>query len=353
MCRSGAGKLLSAAAVEPPGTVSAAKGRVDRRDIVVIGASAGGIDALRALLRPLEGGFPAALFLVTHLAPGPSRLDDVLAAATSLKVLFAEDGDVIRPGTLLIAPPSRHLILERERILLRRGPRENLWRPAIDVLFRSAAVAFGSRVVGIILSGALDDGASGLKAISQCGGLCIVQSPADASYPDMPEAALGAVPEARVMPIGEIAAALPTIVSQAAPPPPPVPDLIRLEARVAAGDEAATREIEARGGEPTNFNCPECGGPLQRELLPPLRFRCRVGHAFAASSLAEASSQAVESSLWAAIRLLEQRANLDRARIGEELQRGRPVAAAQYRERAAEVTGHARVLREMLTKQPA
>lgn len=331
---------------------SAAKDGVDRRDIVVIGASAGGLDALRALLRPLEAGLPAALFLVMHLAPGPSRLDDVLASGAALKVFFAEDGDAIRPGTLLIAPPGRHLLLERQQILLRRGPRENLWRPAIDVLFRSAAVAFGSRVIGIVLSGALDDGASGLRAVSECGGLCIVQSPADAAYPEMPEAALGAVPEARVMTAAEIAAALPSLTGQPAPPPPPIPELLQLEARVAAGDEAATREIEARG-EPTNLNCPECGGPLSHERGSPLRFRCRLGHAFAASSLAEASRQAVESSLWAAIRLLEQRANLDRARGTEERSRGRPATAAQYQERAAEVTGHARVLREMLTRLPA
>lgn len=246
---------------------------------------------------------------------------------------------------------TRHLILERERVILRRGPRENLWRPAIDVLFRSAAVAFASRVIGVILSGALDDGASGLRAVAQCGGVCIVQNPAEADYLEMPESALRAVPDARVMAAAEIAAALPTLAAEAAPAPSAAPEQIRLEARVAAGDEAATREVEARG-KPTSFSCPECGGPLSREPGRLQRFRCRLGHAFGEATLTKASREVVESSLWAAIRLLEQRANIDRARGGEERDRGRAASAGMYEERAAEVNGHAHVLREMLAKLP-
>lgn len=325
---------------------------MDRHDIIVIGASAGGLAPLKALLAGLDRDFPAALFLVTHLAPGHSRLDEALASCTSLRLRFAEDGDLIRPGSLLIAPVDRHLLLERERVVLRRGPRENLWRPSIDVLFRSAAVAFRSRTVGIILSGALDDGASGLAAIAKCGGVALVQEPTDATFPDMPEAALRAVADARVLGASEMAAAVRDVAAQAAAPPAPVPEVIQLEARVAAGDEAATRELEMRS-ELTNLSCPECGGPLNRSAGESPRFRCRVGHAFAAASLGEASAQAIESSLWAAIRLLEQRAQLDGARVSEERDRGRPAAAASYRQRAAEVTGHAHVLREVLAKLPA
>ena len=149
----------------------------------------------------------------------------------------------------------------------------------------------------------------------------------------------------------QIGAALCDLAVAPAPPAPPAPEQIRLEARVAAGDEEATREIEARG-ELTNLNCPECDGPLSREPGTLLRFRCRLGHAFGAAALGEASRQAVESSLWAAIRLLEQRANLDRARGSEERDRGRVTTAARYQERAAEVSGHAHVLREVLSKLP-
>jgi two-component system chemotaxis response regulator CheB len=325
---------------------------VDRRDIVVIGASAGGLEPLRALVGPLGAAFPAALFLVAHLAPGRSRLVEVVAADTSLGVMFCEDGQAIRHGTLLVAPPDRHLILEPERIRLARGPRENLWRPSIDALFRSAAVAFASRVIAIVLSGALDDGAAGLRAIAQCGGLCIVQRPEDAAYPGMPESALRAVPAAQVMTAAQIAASLPDLVAQAAPAPSPVPEQIRLEARIAAADEQATCEIGARG-EPTNLSCPECGGPLRPEPGMLMRFRCRLRHAFAASSLDEANRRMVESSLWAAIRLLEQRANLDCARGTEERERGRIANAERYQQRAAEAAGHACVLRELLAKLPS
>ena len=325
---------------------------MDRHDIIVVGASAGGLDSLKALLGPLTADFPGSLFFVTHLAPGQSRLDEMLAACTSLRVLFAEDGAVIRPGTLLIAPPERHMLLERERVLLTRGPRENLWRPSIDVLFRSAAVAFRSRAVGVVLSGSLDDGAAGLAAIAGCGGVAIVECPSEAAYPDMPQAALRAVPDARVCKASEIAAILRTLVAEPVREPPPVPEQIILEARVAAGDEAATRELEARG-KATNFSCPECGGPLNREPAGTLRFRCRLGHAYADASLGEASAQVVESSLWAAIRLLEQRANLDRTRGNEERARGRTTSAARYDQRAAEINGHAHVLRQMLRNLPA
>lgn len=324
---------------------------MDRRDIVVIGASAGGFAAVRALLGPLPADFPAAFFLVSHLPRGPSRLAQVLGNASRLRVRFAEDGDLPAPGTLSIAPPDRHLLLQRQRVVLSSGPKENLWRPSIDVLFRSAAVSFRSRAIGIILSGALDDGASGLQAIHRCGGIAIAQDPADAAYPAMPEAALQTTPEARLMACSQMAAALQELVLQPAPPAPPVPDQISLEARLAEGDKEATREIEARGTG-TNLSCPECGGPLNLQHDENLRFRCRLGHAYAIASLSAASRDAVEASLFAAIRLLEQRANIDLTRSNEERARGRGSAAQQHAALAARVSGHADVLREVLTKLP-
>lgn len=325
---------------------------MDRHDIVVIGASAGGFAAIKALVAPLPADFPAALFLVSHLPRGPSRLADVLGRAFRLEVRFAEQGEPIRRGTLLIAPPNRHLLLQQDRVMLSNGPRENLWRPSVDVLFRSAAVSFRSRAIGIILSGALDDGAAGLRAIHRCGGIAIAQHPADAAYPEMPEAALCATPETTLMACSEMAAALDDLVRRPAPAPPPVPDQILLEARVAAGDEAATREIEARGTG-TNLSCPECGGPLNMQPGEMLRFRCRLGHAYAVASLSTASRDAVESSLWAAVRLLEQHANIDRARSGAEREQGSAGAAEHHAARAAEVASHAAVLREVLAKLPA
>ena len=324
---------------------------MDRRDIVVIGGSAGSFAAIKALTAPLPPDFPAALFLVSHLPRGPSRLAEVLARGCSLSVRFAEDGDTIRPGTLLIAPPDRHLLLQRGRVMLSRGPRENLWRPSVDVLFRSAAVSFATRTIGLVLSGVLDDGASGLKAIHRCGGIAIAQQPTDAAYPQMPEAALRATPETRLLAGSEMSAALAELVREPAPPPPPIPDQILLEARVAGGDKEATREIEARGTG-TNLSCPECGGPLNLQPDDELRFRCRLGHAYAIGSLSTASRDAVEASLWVAIRLLEQRANIDRTRGNDARAQGRGSAAGHYEAQAGEVAGHADVLRDVLAKLP-
>lgn len=324
---------------------------MDRHDIVVIGASAGGLAAVRALIEPLTADFPAALFLVSHLPRGRSQLAEVLRKTCPLDVRFAQDGDAIRTGTLLIAPPDLHLLLRPERVMLSHGPRENLWRPSVDVLFRSAAVTFSSRTVGIILSGALDDGASGLGVISRCGGIAIVQHPSDATYPEMPESALDAAPEAHTMTAAEMGAALADFVRQPAAPPPPIPDQIMLEARVAAGDEESTREVEARGTG-TNLSCPECGGPLNLQPGGELRLRCRLGHAFGIASLSAASRDVVESSLWAAIRLLEQHANIDRTRCSKARTNGGAAAAQDYATRAAEVAGHAEVLREVVAKLP-
>lgn len=318
---------------------------------MVIGASAGGFTAIRALIAPLPADFPAALFLVSHLPRGQSRLAEVLARASRLQARFAEDGDTIEPGSLFIAPPDRHLLLQKGRLLLSRGPRENLWRPSIDVLFRSAAVSYSSRTIGIILSGVLDDGASGLRAIHRCGGIAVVQQPADATYPEMPKAALRATPEARVLPSAEMAAALEELVRQPAPPPPVTPEQILLEARLAAGDMDATREIEARGAG-TNLSCPECGGPLNLQPGDMLRFRCRLGHAFSIASLSAGSRDAVEESLWVAIRLLEQRANIDRTRSEEARAQGSGSVAEHYSLHSAETAAHADVLRDMLSKLP-
>lgn len=317
---------------------------------MVIGASAGGFAAIRALIAPLGADFPAALFLVSHLPRGPSRLAEVLGKASRLDVHFAEDGDAIRPGTVLIAPPDRHLLLQSERVVLSRGPRENLWRPSIDVLFRSAAVSFTTRTIGVILSGVLDDGAAGLRAIYRCGGTAIIQQPGDAAYPEMPEAALRATPEARPFTCAEMAGALEELVREPAPPPPAIPDQILLEARVATGDLDATREIEARGTG-TNLSCPECGGPLNLQPSDVLRFRCRLGHAYSIGSLSSASRDAVEASLWAAIRLLEQRANIDLTRSNQARARGNG-AAEHYAQHATEIAAHADVLREILAKLP-
>ena len=178
------------------------------RDITVIGASAGGIGALRTLFRALPADYAAAAFVVLHLAPeSPSILPDILGRESLLPIAVATPDAPIRPGTVLVAPPDRHLMLDGDtvRVRLSRGPRENRHRPSIDVLFRSAAAAFAARVTGVVLSGMLDDGAVGLRAIKRRGGAAVVQDPDDAEFPDMPRNALATVAVDHRVPVREMA----------------------------------------------------------------------------------------------------------------------------------------------------
>jgi two-component system chemotaxis response regulator CheB len=193
-------------------------------NVIVIGASAGGIEALRAISRGLPGSLPAALFVVVHVSPGsPSMLPELLNSAGSLEALFAEDEDVIEPSRIYVAPPDHHLLIENGRMRVLRGPRENRHRPAIDPLFRTAARVYGSRVAGVILSGMLDDGTAGLQVVKTCRGIAIVQDPRDAMFSSMPENALKAVQADYVLPLAEIPGVLIDLVREPWSPVSPSP----------------------------------------------------------------------------------------------------------------------------------
>jgi two-component system, chemotaxis family, protein-glutamate methylesterase/glutaminase len=321
-------------------------------DIVVAGASAGGVEALRQLVEALPANLPAALFVVLHTPPGwTSRLPEILSNSGHLACRYARDGDSIEHGTLLIAPSDHHLMLKRGQVRLSGGPRENLWRPAIDVLFRSAAVAYGARVVGVVLSGALDDGTAGLRAIRRCGGTAIVQDPECASYPDMPKSALRNVEDARALSIGEIAAELARLACLPPAASPPVPaDLLR-EAQ--AVESAGTRAQAIQIGDLTTHTCPGCGGPLSQQHGNPTRFRCLVGHAYSLDSLEEGTRHEIEASLWTAIRLLQQRSNLNRVQAELQQSKGRARVAESYLERAAESAAQAAALQQLVLSLPA
>jgi two-component system chemotaxis response regulator CheB len=216
------------------------------RDIVVIGGSAGALAALKALLPDLPGDLSAAVFVVVHIgATTHSVLPEILSRAGPLPAQAARDGARFERGRIYVAPPDRHLLLDRGRIALRRGPRENLARPAIDPLFRSAAVEFGSRVIGVLLSGMLCDGASGLRAIKRCGGIAVVQ--ADAPYTEMPRHALDVTDVDHRVPAAELAALLVRLMAEPAGPSCEVPEDIRFEARIAAGEVNGTKAEERLG----------------------------------------------------------------------------------------------------------
>lgn len=320
-------------------------------DIVTLGASSGGLEALKTFFESVAPALPVSFFVASHV-PGHHRshLPQILEQCGPYRAGFAEHGAEIRPGYIHIAPPDLHLMFDDGRIRLSAGPRENFWRPSIDVLFRAAAVAHGPRVIGIVLSGTLDDGSAGLGAIVQCGGRAYVQDFNEAAYPEMPESAARNVASAEVLRVGEIAARVSRLAGEAPMHPrPPVPKELRMEVRIAEG-EAAAAEESMTVGEATPLTCPDCGGPLRRQPGGESRYRCHVGHAFGPQTLMDGTQKQTESSLWSAIRQFQQRSNLNRSMAERERQLGRNRGAEIYEKRAAEGEEHAAVLRSLLTR---
>ncbi len=280
--------------------------------IVVIGASAGGLVALTQLLASLPADFPAAVFVVQHLAADVTGdvLVQSIAKNCPLSCKQASDGERIRPGQVYVAPPDHHLLVSKTKIIVSKGARENRSRPGIDPLFRSAAVAFGSGVIGVILTGYLDDGTAGLIAIHRCGGTCVVQDPKDAAYPDMPQNALNNAKIDHCLPLLALGPLLATLVRQRIRAQVPVPKDIALEAKIAQrvlSDVAAVNEL----GDQVPFNCPDCGGVLwQIKRGGQVRYRCHTGHAFTARVLLAEQTKKLEETLWIALRMFEERRNL-------------------------------------------
>jgi two-component system, chemotaxis family, protein-glutamate methylesterase/glutaminase len=288
-------------------------------DLVVIGASAGGVETLRRVVSGLPEDLGAAVCVVVHIAPAsPSALAHILKRAGHLDCTQAADGDALTPGKILVAPPDRHLVIEDSRARLTVGPRENGHRPAVDALFRTAATERGGRVVGVILSGNRDDGAAGLAAIKAAGGATIVQDPDDALYSGMPASAIANVTVDAVVPSDEIARTIADMVKREDPPPI---DPVDPESLVEKEDAA--------------ISCPECGGVLAAEREAGVeQWRCQVGHRYSQESLTEAQGASVEAALWTAIRALRERGDL-LERLSEQCEaRGQQRSARSFRTKA-------------------
>jgi two-component system, chemotaxis family, protein-glutamate methylesterase/glutaminase len=322
-----------------------------RRDLVVVGASAGGVEALQQLLRGLPADFPAAVLAVLHIpASARSALPEILARVSSLPVRAARDGQPIEPGTVTVAVPDRHLMVVDGQLMLSRGPRENGHRPAVDVLFRSAARAAGPRVIGVVLSGALDDGTAGIVAIRGRGGVGVVQRPKEAMYPSMPQHALEVGGAEHAVPVADIGAVLADLVAEEidADTGQPPSDLMDTETAMAELDGDAY-DSEDRPGVPSGFGCPSCHGALFTITEGGMeRYRCRVGHAWSPQALAEEQSQALEGALWMALRGLEEKAALSRHMGERAAERGHPHSAARFRGRSEEAMEAASLLRKLL-----
>jgi two-component system, chemotaxis family, protein-glutamate methylesterase/glutaminase len=326
---------------------------VPGHDIIVIGASAGGVEALVTLVATLPADLHASIFIVLHLpAQAPSHLPAILSRSGPLKAVQTKDGHAIRQGIIYIAPPDHHLLVEHERVRIVRGPKENRHRPAIDPLFRSAAVAYGPRVIGVVLTGSLDDGTAGLLAIKRRGGMAVVQDPDEALYPSMPLSALANVQVDYRLPLIAIGPLLAQLIDEPAKEEEayPVPQDMEKEVQyVGMTMDQDTISNNGRVGHPSPFSCPECGGVLwemqDRELL---RFRCRVGHAFSTESILAAQSEAIESALWTAMKALEEQASLSRLLARQAKSRGHKQVANTFEERLHEAEQSIIVIQKIL-----
>ena len=317
-----------------------------QRDVVVIGASAGGVEALLALVSELPADLPATILVVLHVsASHRSVLPDMLQKRGPLPARHARHGEPMRKGRIYVAPPDRHLIVRGSTLALVNGPRENGARPAIDPLFRSAARSLGPRVIGVVLSGALDDGTAGLQAIKRNGGLAIVQDPAEAIISDMPRHAMERVAVDHCLGIVELAQLLPALVEEKVEPMKKVSRSADGELRVAlpGGDPPGAE------GVPSAFSCPDCGGVLMElhdgEVL---HFRCQIGHAFGIEALREHQEYALEGALWAALRALEEKGALARRMAARSRHLTHLKSADRFDDRAVSAERQAQLVRAAL-----
>jgi two-component system chemotaxis response regulator CheB len=320
-------------------------------DIVVVGASAGGVEALVSLAASLPAQLPAAVFVVLHLPPtGSSALPDILSRHGPLPASHVKDGEPIEPGRIYVAPPDHHLLIRTGHMQLARGPRENGHRPAVDPLFRSAAREYAIRVIGVVLSGALDDGTAGLVAVKSRGGLAVVQDPADALYSGMPGNALEHVNVDHVVPVAVMGELLARLTVEPAPEPPgPAPAEMKLEVEVEVEGFSLDAMEGNHPGEPSGFSCPDCNGVLWEIQDGGLqRYRCRVGHAWSPESLLIQQTEALEAALWVALRSLEERAALARRLAEPARGRGHSITATRFEEQATEAQQAARLVRNLL-----
>jgi two-component system chemotaxis response regulator CheB len=321
-----------------------------RRNVIVVGASAGGVEALRTLVGSLPPDLPATVLVVLHVPSyGGSVLPAILSRSGELTARHPESGEKLVEGQVLVAPPDHHLVVYDGQAMLTRGPRENGHRPAIDVLFRSAAHARDAAVIGVVLSGVLDDGTAGLGAINARGGVTVVQEPADALYPGMPSNAIAHIPVDHVVPASEMGALLTKLCSEEAPDHgAPRSELMAIETEMAMMDDEAMTGSD-RPGRPSGYSCPDCNGVLwEIDDGDLVRYRCRVGHAWSAQSLLGEQAQQLDGALWMALRGLEEKAALARTMGDRAHERGSPLTAQRFGEHADDAEHAATLIRSML-----
>lgn len=319
------------------------------RHVVVVGASAGGIEALQQMVAGFPPDLAASVLVVLHMGPGSGgALPRILDRAGPLPALAATEGEPLEESRIYVCVADHHLLVSDGEIRLRRGPRENGHRPAVDPLFRSAAVYYGPAALGVVLSGSLSDGTAGLSVLRRQGGRAVVQDPAEAIYDGMPASAIEHVGADHVVKAAEIGPLVGRLVLGMPPTVrPPVPELLAKEVALMESEPGVEWE---ETGRPSPWPCPDCNGVLwEIHDDTVLRFRCRVGHAWAAADLLSVQGSAIETALWTALRALEDRVTLMHTLADRARRTGRTIGARRFEDDVAEYERSVEVLRELLT----
>jgi two-component system chemotaxis response regulator CheB len=324
-------------------------------DIIVIGTSAGGLKALGAILGALPSNLDATVFIVQHLAADkPSILPKILTDVGSLPASHPSDGELIEKGRIYVAPPDYHLLVNKGSMRVVRGPQENRFRPAIDALFRSAARAYGSRVIGVVLTGYLDDGTVGLQAVKKCGGVAIVQAPDEAEYPSMAKSALQYVKVDHCLPLAKIPDLLVRLSKEPASTEGayPVTEEIEVESKIAEqqmNTQEFLKNVESIGTR-TTYTCPTCNGSIWQigDSEPLMRFRCHIGHSYTANVFLAEQTQNLENSLWSAVRVMEEKVTFLR-HLSEQMKNyNLTTTATKYEDNAMNMDKEVATIRELI-----
>jgi two-component system chemotaxis response regulator CheB len=321
-----------------------------RRDVIAIGASAGGIEAIKEVLGSIPGeGLDAAVFVVLHIpSTGGEALGQIFDRAGPMRATIARDGEAIQPGRVYVAAADHHLVMVDGHVGVRRGPRDNGHRPSVDALFRSAARYYGPRAISVVLSGTLDDGTAGSYAVRRQGGIVVAQDPADAMYAGMPQNLIERVPPDHVLPAREIGPLLAKLVAEEVEDDvPPAPEEYVREVLMMETDDGALDG--AHPGIPSPWPCPDCDGVLWTiDEGDVLRFRCRVGHGWSTEALVNRQGAQVETALWIALRSLEDRAALSRTLAERAEAAARNLSAKRFRDDQRDLHESIGILRNLI-----
>lgn len=327
------------------------------RDVLAVGTSAGGVEALIFLAKHFRANFPASILVTIHLPSyAHSTLDGILSRSGPLPASFAVEGERLKKAHIYIAPPDRHLLLDGDCLSLGSGPRENSTRPAIDPMLRSAAVCCGARTVGVVLTGTLSDGASGLWAVRQCGGLAVVQDPKNAAFSEMPLTALNRAKPDHVVRLADMPALLESLAHEPAGEPRPAPRSIAYEVEIARNGHGDMNNMDKMDnmdglGRRSVLSCPDCGGVMwEIDEGDALRYRCHVGHTYAAELMSVALNESLRRALASALRALEERVALAQKLHDQAVESGHRLLAESWQQKAREFEREMNVIRDSIRR---